>query len=130
MGACTIRHHFDHGDVVGGEFPVACCDTPELFEFVEETLDQVAHAVEHTAEGIGRLGAAMVGDDRDRILGLDHRPHPFRVIGLVGEHEAIWRQAIVEQSSGKLAVVGLAGTHGEAERQTAGVARPRARSAR
>ena len=44
---------FDHGEIVGGEFFVARCDASELFEFVEETLDPVAQAVEHTAEGVG-----------------------------------------------------------------------------
>ena len=41
---------FDHGEVVGGEFFVARCDAPELFEFVEETLDPVAQTVEIAAE--------------------------------------------------------------------------------
>ena len=85
------------------------CDAPELSQFVEEALDPVAQAVEVAAEGMGRPGAAAVEYDEHRILGLDHCPDPFRVTGLVGEHEAIWRQAIVEQSSGKRAVVGLAG---------------------
>ena len=111
----------DHGEVVGGEFFVACCDAPELFEFVEETFDPVAHAIENAAEGMWRGGAAAVGDDRHRILRLDHRPDPFGIVGLVGEHEAVGRQVIVEQSSGKGAVMGLAGAQGEAERQPAGV---------
>ena len=36
----------DHGEVVGGEFVVACGDAPELLKFVEESLDPVAQAVE------------------------------------------------------------------------------------
>ena len=58
------RGDFDHGEVVGGELFVACCDAPELFEFVEETLDPVAQAVEHTAEGVvvvALLRSGMMG---------------------------------------------------------------------
>lgn len=112
---------FDHGEVVGGELFVARRDTPELLEFVEESLDPVAQAVEGATEGMGRGGAAAVGDDGHRILGLDHLPDPFRVVGLVGEHEAVGRQLIVEQRPGKGAVVGLPWAQGEAERQAAGI---------
>ena len=72
---------------------------------------------------MGRGGGAAVGDDRHGILRLDHRSDPFRVVGLVGEHEAVGRQLIVEQRPGEGAVVGLAGAQGEAERQAAGIAR-------
>ena len=108
---------FDHREIVGSEFLIACCYAPELFEFVEETLDPVAHAVESAAEGMGRGGGAAVGDDRHGILRLDHRSDPFRVVGLVGEHEAVGRQVIVEQRPGEGTVVGLTGAQGEAERQ-------------
>ena len=115
---------FDHGEVVSGELFVARCDAPELFEFVEEALDPVAHAVEIAAEGMGRLGTSAVGDDGHRILGLDHRPDPLRVVGLVGEHETVGWQLIVEQRPGKGAVMRLPWAQGEAERQ-AGSIRPR-----
>ena len=66
---------------------------------------------------MGRGGASAVGDDRHGILRFDHLPDPFRVVGFVGEHEAVGRQLIVEQMPGKRAVVGLAGAQGEAERR-------------
>ena len=37
---------FDRGEVSGGELLVTGCDAPKLFEFVEETFDPVARAVE------------------------------------------------------------------------------------
>ena len=82
---------FVHGEVVGGEFSVPCCDAPELLDFVEGSLDAVAQAVEGATKGMGRVGAATVRDDGQRILGLDHLPDPFRVVGLVTEHKAVGR---------------------------------------
>ena len=51
---------FDHREVVGGELFVACCDAPELLEFVEEALNPITQAVENVTEGMGSLGVATV----------------------------------------------------------------------
>ena len=53
---------FDEGEIVVGMLFVSCCDGAEVFEFVEEALDQVALSVEIGAEG-GHVLAVRHGLD-------------------------------------------------------------------
>ena len=64
----------------------------ELLEPVEAPFDTISQPIQELAEGMGFLHAFSVGDDRDGVAILDHRPYPFGAIGLVGEEEAVWRQ--------------------------------------
>jgi len=68
----TNRHlaHPDHGggeagegEEVGGEAVVAGCEAPEVFEFVEASLDAVAQAVEDGVVRDGYLSRPGRGDD-------------------------------------------------------------------
>ena len=82
-----------HGHVGGGGFFVACGDAAEVFDFVDETFDEVSFLVKF---GVVRHGL------RPRRVGGDHRRHPgavevgaeaVRVIGGVGD------QGLARQSS-------------------------------
>lgn len=93
----VINAQLDAGcrEMAGSEYFLSCCDTVELLEIAEEELGPVTHAEKSTAEGMGSGSSFAVGDDRNGTL--DHRPDLFHVVGLVGEHEAVRRQLMVEK---------------------------------
>ncbi len=111
----------DCSEEVPCELVVARGDAPEVFEFVEEALDEVALAVERRVDGalalavtLGRDvrpgamrdeqfedGAGVVAAIGDDIAGrsqpFDQRRHGGLVGGLAGcEHEADWQAAAID----------------------------------
>ena len=110
----------DHGEVVGGELLVACGDASEMFDLVKETLNWVAQAIEQWAEGMRLVAVAAIGDDRHGLLGLDAGADPVRVVGLVGEHEAVGPKLLQEDLGGR-GVVALAWGQEKTKRQSLGV---------
>ena len=59
---------FDEAHEVGEQFVISGCDTPEVFEFVEEALDQVALLVEVFVVGALGLAVAFGRDDDSAAL--------------------------------------------------------------
>ena len=60
LGHRLIKSHpntdggkFDRSEIVLWQFVISGSDGPEVFEFVEEALDEIAMAVEQRAEGRG-----------------------------------------------------------------------------
>ena len=81
------------GKEISGKFVVACGDSAEVFELVEEALDEIAFAVErvvacplHFAVGLWRdyRGDFVLGESLDQRIG---------VVGLIGEQGA-WIGAV------------------------------------
>jgi hypothetical protein len=71
------------------EFVVAGCDSSELFEIVEETLDQIAFAVKHKV-GLALFDAICLGWDHRRYLScVEMVDESIGVISLVGQ-EDLW----------------------------------------
>jgi len=102
----SIEQNDDGGEVnagqeVPGEFVVSGCDRPELFEFGEEILDEMAFLVEVLVE---LAGHAPVGFGRDdyTFAGLLERFDDalVRVIGLIGDQLVCFerRQKVVGTS--------------------------------
>lgn len=71
----------DEAHEVGKQFVVAGCDTSEVFEFVEEPLDQVALLVEVLVIG---MRPAAVWPWRDDRLGTSVENGVVKVFGIVG----------------------------------------------
>ncbi len=116
----TDGGEFEHGEIVRGGLFVARGDTSEVFDLVEEALDEIALFVKL---GIERTGLASVGLGRD-IGGCSATFDPVSdavgivgvgIVGLVGQADAALLQRLEQRASG-LAVVGLARGEREADR--------------
>jgi hypothetical protein len=97
---------------------VACCDPSEVFDFEEESFDEVAFAVERIVAGDLR-GGYSGRDDGDRVLFGDGVTDRLRVVPLVAED--IVGGQIGDQSLGLGVVAGLTGREDEPERIAQGV---------
>ena len=73
----------DESEEVGGEFFIAGGDAPELFEFVEETLDLVALLVTGFVVDEALQAVGLGRDDRRDALGLKLGADGVAVIGFV-----------------------------------------------
>ena len=69
---------------------VACCDRPEVLEFIEEALDEVTVSVEEPAEG-GDIDAVRHWLDVGPCAAITKVfSHAVAVIGAVGEKRLAW----------------------------------------
>lgn len=71
----------DKAHEVGKEFVIAGCDPPEVFEFVEEPLDQIALLVEVF---VVAMQSAAVRPGRDDWFGAGLQNRVVKVFGIVG----------------------------------------------
>jgi len=99
------------GQEVPGEFVVSGCDRPELFEFGEEILDEMAFFVEVPVELARHAPVGFWWDD-DTLAGLLERFDDalVRVIGLIGDqllgferrYEVVGARQIMRLSAGQM----------------------------
>ena len=102
----------DGSAVAGIGFVVARGDASELFDFLEEVLDQVAPFVHFLVVGDGSGPAAVGRDHRQGAAFVQLRPEPIAVEGLVAD-QRLERDA-VQQRLDADAVVALARQQDEA----------------
>jgi hypothetical protein len=79
----------------------------EIFEFVEEALDQITLLVEPWREADRCFPVSLRRDIRPTALLRDHRAQPIGVVGAIGEHHLPFADP-VQQLGGCQDVVGLA----------------------
>ena len=114
------RSELDGSEEVVVPFVVSGCDGSEVFEFVEEALDEVSVAIEEGAEG-GLLLASWHGLDVGPCAprgNLDTQG--IGVVGAVGEQDVTVSQGI-EHVACAAPVMGLAGGQLESDRQSVGI---------
>ena len=110
----------DSRQEVSGELVVAGCDPAQMFEFVEEALDQVALAIEFEVDATDDPEVALAGDmggGAERRKQLDDAAG---AIAAVGDRIARRPQAVDQARQGGL-VGGLTGRQQKADRQTGSV---------
>ena len=110
----------DGGEEVSGELVITGSDGTEVFERVEEALDEVALAVEGGVDRAADANVALAGDMGPRAAGLDEVDDGPGVVAAVGDDIAGKRQAVEQHRRGGF-VGGLAGGEDEAHRQAVGV---------
>ena len=110
----------DGGEEVSGELVVAGGDAAEVFEFVEEALDEVALAVELGIDGSLPLAVALGRDVGGGAVSDQEVENGLGIVAAVGDGVAGRLEAFDEVGDGGL-VGGLAGGQQEADRETAGV---------
>lgn len=96
----------DAGKEVSGKLFIARGDAPELFEFVEEPLDQVAFGVERKVAAAGRLAVRLGRDDGGNAGGYETVDEGVGVVSFVG-NEGL-RCSLGDQLRGGNQVVDLA----------------------
>ena len=107
----------DGCEEVSCELVISCGDGAEMFEFVEEALDQIALAIEAEIDGTADADVALAGDVGLGAAGFDQIDDGLGVIATVGDDIAGERQ-IVEELRGRGFVGGLTGGEGEAHGQS------------
>ncbi len=110
----------DEGEVVGVVLFIARGDGPEVFEFVEEALDEVAVSIEKGAERRHRLSVRHRLDVGPGTPCRERGAQRIAVIGRVGEQDLAVAD-IIEHVGRALAVMGLAFAELERDRQAVGV---------
>lgn len=95
-------------------------DAPEMFDFIEEALDEVALFVVFGIEGRRRPPIGLGRDIGDCAGLFDSRSEGVGIVGLVAQDDAALGQRL-EQFIGGLAVVGLAWREHKADRPAARV---------
>ena len=105
---------------VSGEFVVACRDPSQMFEFVEEALDQVALAVELEIDAADHPDIALAGDVGGGAERGEQLDDAARAVAAVGDRIAGRPQAVDQARQGGL-VGGLTGRQQEADRQAGGI---------
>ncbi len=108
------------GEVVSREFVEAGCDAAGVFEFVEETLDEVALAVDVEIDDAADPHVALRGDVGVGAAGLDQLDDRACEEATVGDHVARQAQAVGERWECRL-VGRLTGREQKPDRQAAGV---------
>ena len=103
----------DSGEEISRGFFVASCDASELFEEVEETLDEIAFGVEREVASARRLAVGLAGDYRLDAAHGQGFDEAVGVVTLVGDDGL--RLDFGEQRFGLGDVVSL--TAGQADRQ-------------
>lgn len=110
----------DGREEVSGEFVVTGGDGTEVFELVEESLDEVALAVEREIDRTADLDVALGRDMGGGAVGLDQFDDGPGVVAPVGDDVAGEAKAVDEHRQQGL-VGGLAGAEDEADRQAPSV---------
>lgn len=110
----------DGGEEVPSELVIARGDGAEVFEFVEEALDEVALAVEPGVDGAPHADVALAGDVGPSPARLDHLDDGPGVIAAVGDDVASEGKAAEELRCRGL-VGGLARGEHEADGEAAGI---------
>ncbi len=110
----------DHSKEVLREFVIAGGDAPEVLELAEETLDQIAFAVEHLAEARFPFSIGFGRDVGNRALRFDQVSYAIGVISFVGENDGAMIKAI-EQAERGGSVMGLPCCQAEPDREPLGV---------
>ncbi len=116
--ACASKG--DCGEEVSCELVISGGDSPDVLEFVEEALDEVALAVERGIDRALGLAIPLCRDVGPGAVVGDEFDDGFGVIAPVGDGVARGREAVDQRRHGGL-VGRLAGGQQEAQRQTAGV---------
>lgn len=102
------------GKKISGGFLIAGCDASEVFDEVEESLDQVAFRVECEVAVALDLAIGFWWDDRSDGADLEALDQRIRVISLVGEQSS--RRDFGDQRFGLRDVVDLATRYAESQR--------------
>ena len=110
----------DGCEEVSGELVVARGDSPEVFEFIEEALDEVALAIDVSFDDALDADVALRGDMGFGAGGFDLVDDREREVPAVGDDIARQRHAIDQRRKRRL-VGGLAGGEQEPDRQAAGI---------
>ena len=110
----------DGCEEVSGELVVSGCDGTEVFEFVEEALDEVALAVDCGIDGALDAAIALGRDMGPRAVLGDHVEDGAGVVAAVGDGVAGGPEIVEQHRHGGL-VGGLARAEDEAQRQAPGV---------
>lgn len=74
------------GEEVPRGFLVTGCDAPEVFDGVEEPLDEVAFGVEREVARSLNLAVGLGRNDRDDVAYLEAGDEAVGVVSLVGDH--------------------------------------------
>jgi hypothetical protein len=94
---------FDGGEEVGWVFVVAGCDTPKLFDAIEEALDVVALLVEPWREGEALLAVGSIGNIGPDVPGRGRLTDGVAVIAFVAQQGCpsgmAWISASAAQAS-------------------------------
>jgi len=115
-GSCEC----DGGEEVPCELVIAGGDGSEVFELVEEALDEVALAVDFGIDGALELAVALGRDVRRGAMGGDQLDDGAGIIAAVGAGVACRVEAGEQRRHGCL-VGGLARAEHEAQRQAAAI---------
>ena len=109
----------DASKEVSGGFLVACCDAPEVFDEIEEALDEIAFGVEREVAMALNLAVRFWRNDHRDAAPFETSDEAVAVIALVGK-ESPWRD-IRRQRFGLSDVVDLAFCQGGFQRVAEGV---------
>ena len=96
----TDGGEFDHCEEVRGVFFVTGCDATAMLDLVEEPLDAIAVAIEHTAEAGAPPAVDLGWNIRCGARGLHATPQPIGIVGLVGEQDRSLAQMAQQPDSG------------------------------
>ena len=108
------------GEIVSGEFVEAGGDAPEVFEFVEKALDEVALAVDLEVDDAPDPDVALAGNVGGCPAGLDQFDDPAGEEAAVGDDVSGQGQS-VDQGRERGLVGGLPWRQQEPDRQAMGV---------
>ena len=110
----------DGGEEVSCELVVAGGDTAEVFEFVEETFDEVALAIDRWIDGTLDLAVSLGGDVRSRPMFGEQFEDGAGVVAPIGDDVASRPEPLDQRRHGGL-VGGLARREHEPDRQAASI---------
>ena len=110
----------DGGQEVSGELVVACRDAAQMFELVEEALDQVALAVAFEIDAADDPDIALAGNVGGGAERGEQLDDAARAVAAVGDRIAGRRQAFDQARQGGL-VGSLTGGQQKADRQAGGI---------
>ena len=105
---------------VSRELVVTGCDSSEMFDFVEEALDEIAQPVEVGIDRPLMFAVALGGNVRLRSMLGDHMKDCCGVVPFVGDDISRQRHAIDQRRERRL-VGGLAGGEQEPDRQAVSI---------
>lgn len=117
---------FDGGELgeaeeTGGGMVVAGGDTPAVLEFVEETLDAVAHGVEGVVDAVLDTAVTFGGDLGRAAAGSNFVADRIAVVALVGQHDVRIGIVLGHQIAEGGAVMGFTRREDQGERKTLSV---------
>jgi len=110
----------DGGEEVPCELVVAGGDAPEVFDFVEEALDEIALSVKREIDRALDLDVALGRNVGLGAARLDERDDAFRIIAAIGDNVAGQANAAEQGRRGGL-IGGLARREQQADRQALGI---------